>query len=155
MNENGQSPVTKDDLDSALESLLQRVGELVDGRFGQFEGRLQHLDGRFGQFEGRLQHLDGRFGDFEGRLQHLDGRFGEFERRLQQLSDHFDERIYDTETKLLRAFREFQNAQDVRLRKLEANLGNLDTAASLRLAQLEATVNDLQARLIQLEDRPQ
>ncbi len=141
MNENGQSPVTKADLESALESLLQRVGELVDGRFGQFERRLQHLDGRFGEFERRLQHLDGRFGEFEGRL--------------RQLSDHFDERIYDTETKLLRAFREFQNAQDVRLRKLEANLGNLDTAASLRLAQLEATVNDLQARLIQLEDRPQ
>lgn len=40
------------------------------------------------------------------------------------------------------------------MRKVEANLGNLDTAASVRLAQLEAAVTDLRSRVIQLEDRP-
>jgi hypothetical protein len=105
MNENGHSPVTKADLQSALESLFKQVVEYVD-------------------------------------------------RRLQHLSEHFDERIYDTETHLLRGFREFNEAQDVRLRKLEANLGNLDTSAGLRLAELEKIVHDLRARVIQLEDRP-
>ncbi|HEX3682682.1 MAG TPA: hypothetical protein VHU83_09055 [Bryobacteraceae bacterium] len=82
MNENGHTPVTKADLESALEHLFKRVVEYVDGR-------------------------------------------------VQQLSEHFDERIYDTETKLLRGFREFNEAQDVRLRKLEANLGNLDISSGL------------------------
>jgi DNA mismatch repair ATPase MutS len=78
----------------------------------------------------------------------------ELRAELEQHSTRLIERIYDTETNLLRAFREFATAQDVRLRKIEANLGNLDTATSLRLAQLEETVTDLRARIIQLEDRP-
>jgi uncharacterized protein YceH (UPF0502 family) len=94
MNGNGQVPVTKADLEAALEQLFNRIIE------------------------------------------------------------HVDERIYDTETKLLRAFSEYATASDVRLRKVEANLGNLDTAATLRLAQLEAAVTELRARVIQLEDRP-
>src|ERR1700761_3374558 len=116
MNENGHSPVTKADLESALASLFKQVVSYVDGRFTSFSERLDE--------------------------------------RFQQMSEHFDERIYDTETKLLRSFNEFASAQDVRLRKLEANLGNLDTAATLRLAQLEAAVNDLHSRIIKLEDRP-
>jgi hypothetical protein len=78
----------------------------------------------------------------------------ELELFFSRVIEHVDERIYDTETKLLRAFREFATAQDVRMRKVEANLGNLDTATSLRLAQLEEAVTDLRARIIQLEDRP-
>jgi len=73
MNENGHSPVTKADLESALASLFKQVVSYVDGRF---------------------QEVDGR---------------------LQQLREHVDERIYDTETRLLRAFNEFATAQDVRL----------------------------------------
>jgi hypothetical protein len=99
--------------------------------------------------ESALEHL------FKRVVEYVDGRFAELDGRFQQLTEHFDERIYDTETKLLRGFREFNEAQDVRLRKLEANLGNLDTSSSLRLAQLETIVHDLRARLIQLEDRPQ
>ena len=105
MDGNGQTPITKADLESALDLLFKRVVQYVDERF-------------------------------------------------QRLSEHVDERIYDTETKLLRGFREFNEAQDLRLRKLEADLGNLDTSATLRLAQLETIVHDLRSRVIQLEDRP-
>ena len=133
MNENGQAHITKADLQSALEQFFKRVVEYVDGRFAAVDERFAALDGRFAE-------QDGRFAGLEGRI--------------QQLTEHFDERIYDTETKLLRAFNEFATAQDVRLRKMEANLGNLDTAATLRLAQLEAAVTELRSRVIQLEDRP-
>jgi hypothetical protein len=84
---------------------------------------------------------------FKRVVEYVDGRF-------QQQTEHLDERIYDTETKLLRGFRDFNEAQDVRLRKVEANLSNLDTSAGLRLAELEKIVHDLRARVIQLEDRP-
>lgn len=91
---------------------------------------------------------------FKRVVEYVDKRFAELDGRFQRLTEHFDERIYDTETKLLRGFRDFNEAQDVRLRKVEANLGNLDTSAGLRLAELEKIVHDLRARVIQLEDRP-
>jgi hypothetical protein len=148
MNENGQSPVTKADLESALQDFFKRIVEYVDGRFDGVDQRFQGIDQRFQGIDQRFQGIDQQFQGIDQQLQNVNGRF-------QELSDHFDERIYDTETKLLRAFREFNEAQDVRLRKLEANLGNLDTSATLRLAQLETIVHDLRARVIQLEDRPQ
>ena len=62
MNENGHSPVTKADLESALESLFKQVVAYVDGRFASFSKR---IDERFQQMS---EHLDERIYDTETKL---------------------------------------------------------------------------------------
>ncbi len=52
---------------------------------------------------------------------------------LSAMEARLVEKIRDSQTELLRGFEKFQTAQNIRMRKLEANLSNLDTSASLRL----------------------
>jgi hypothetical protein len=55
------------------------------------------------------------------------------EKRFQQLHDYIDERAHDAETRLLRAFGDYQQAQSTRFRHMKADLGNLNTATDERL----------------------
>ncbi len=44
---------------------------------------------------------------------------------LKDLREHIDERTHDVETRLLRAFADYQQAQTTRFRHMKADLGNL------------------------------
>ncbi len=70
---------------------------------------------------------------------------GEAEKRIM---DHVDERTYDVETKLLRAFANFSGSNDVRMRKIEADASNLNTSSTMRFDFIEARVTALEAKFI-------
>jgi len=52
--------------------------------------------------------------------------------RFHQIEEQFTEHLHDTETRLLRAFYQYQEHSDVRMRKMSADISNMDTASDLR-----------------------
>jgi hypothetical protein len=64
------------------------------------------------------------------------------------------ELIYDSETRLLRGFADYQSNTNIRFRKLESDVSNIDTSSTLRLGKLEEKITDLEIRILKLEDRP-
>lgn len=83
-------------------------------------------------------------------LDALEQRLGErIDERTQQLQGYIDERTHDAETRLLRAFSDYQQAQATRYRHMKADLGNLDTATDQRLDALETRVTNMDKRLIE------
>lgn len=69
------------------------------------------------------------------------------------LVEHIDERTHDAETRLLRAFADYNTAADTRFRKLEADASNLNTSSTIRLGELERQVTELQAKVIRIEGK--
>jgi hypothetical protein len=80
--------------------------------------------------------------------QWLDDRFKSFEQHMKQ---YIGERTHDAETRLLRAFADYNVASDVRMRRLEADTSNIDASTTKRLGELERRVTELDIRLIRLE----
>lgn len=68
---------------------------------------------------------------------------------VKEIREYLDERIHHTETRLLRAFADYQMAQNTRFRHMKADLGNLNTATDERLAGLEERVTNIEKRLIE------
>jgi uncharacterized protein YceH (UPF0502 family) len=66
----------------------------------------------------------------------------------KELREYIDERTHDAETRLLRAFSDYQNSHNIRFTKLKADQENLDSSADRRLASLEERVTNLDKRLI-------
>jgi hypothetical protein len=48
--------------------------------------------------------------------------------RFHQIDEQFTERLHDTETRLLKAFYQYQEHSDVRMRKMSADISNMDTS---------------------------
>ena len=67
----------------------------------------------------------------------------------QRLKQYIDERTHDAETRLLRAFSDYQHAQTTRFRHMKADLGNLNTASDERLAALEERMTNVEKRMIE------
>ncbi len=83
--------------------------------------------------------------DLEGRIE---TRFKEQDAHLNAMESRLVEKIRDSQTELLRGFEKFQTANIIRMRKLEANLSNLDTSASMRLENLEERLLEIEKRLL-------
>jgi hypothetical protein len=68
--------------------------------------------------------------------------------RFHQIDEQFTERLHDTETRLLKAFYQYQEHSDVRMRKMSADISNMDTASDLRLNNLERRVIELERKIL-------
>ena len=99
MEGNGNTPVTRSDLQEFKRELVSQIGEMMDTRF-------------------------------------------------HQIDEQFTERLHDTETRLLKAFYQYQEHSDVRMRKMSADISNMDTASDLRLNNLERRVIELERKLL-------
>ncbi len=64
------------------------------------------------------------------------------------------EQLEKMETKLLDAFFDYQEAANVRFRKMSADVSNIDAATGLRLDNLERRIVKLEERYLR-GDRPQ
>ncbi len=64
-----------------------------------------------------------------------------------RLTDRLTEAMRDMQSELLRGFAAFSEAQTIRLRKVEADQSNLDTALSGRVAVLEKRLLEIELRL--------
>ena len=73
---------------------------------------------------------------------------------LERILGKVTETIYDSETRLLRAFSDYQANAGIRFRKLESDVSNIDMSSTMRLGKLEEKITDLEIRLMKLEDRP-
>ena len=69
--------------------------------------------------------------------------------RIRQSEEKFAERLHETETKLLKAFFQYQEHTDVRMRKMSADISNMDTASDLRLNNLERRVIELERKMLE------
>lgn len=80
---------------------------------------------------------------------------GEFRTELaaseKRIIEYLDERTRDLQTELLRAFADYSASNNIRFRKLEADVSNIDTSATQRLGELERQMADFKIRLIALE----
>jgi hypothetical protein len=91
--------------------------------------------------------IDARFKETDARLKDVDTHLKDMEARLV-------EKIRDSQTELLRGFERFQTANNIRMRKLEANVSNLDTSATMRLENLEERVLEIEKKLIRGNGKP-
>jgi len=71
----------------------------------------------------------------------------ELEARLVELEARLVEHVRHIETSLLTAFHNFAQGVNVRFRKIEADLSNLDTATLARLDAVEQRMLALEMRL--------
>ena len=101
MESNANAPVTRADLEQFGRAIVREIGELINARARQSEE----------QFAERLQHVEEQFAE-----------------RLQHVEEQFAEQIHDAETRLLKAFYQYQEHTDVRMRKMSADISNMDTA---------------------------
>lgn len=68
-------------------------------------------------------------------------------RDIEQLESRLNQRLRDIETALLTAFHGYASGVSVRLRKIEADISNVDAATTARLAAIEERVLNLEIRL--------
>ena len=66
----------------------------------------------------------------------------------QEIIEEVQERVRDAQTEILKAFFPFQQSSDIRMRKLEANLSNTDTALTERMGVVERRLQEIERRLI-------
>ena len=74
------------------------------------------------------------------------------QRLLQQFErqrEYIDERARDVQTELLRGFRSYQESMTVKVAKLTADVGNIDTATDKRIAIVEERLSELERRIAQ------
>ena len=64
------------------------------------------------------------------------------------------EKMRDMQTEILRAFEAFATGQEIRLRKLEVDQSNLDTALSGRINVVERRLFEIEKRLMMEPPKP-
>jgi hypothetical protein len=72
---------------------------------------------------------------------------------VKQLKEYIDERTFNAETRLLRGFEKHGQTTNLWMRKLEADVSNVDTASTERLAVVEQRLTDLEIRMMKQESR--
>jgi hypothetical protein len=86
------------------------------------------------------EQLNKRFDDLTAKIGDLTVKITGTEARLI-------EKMRDMQTELLRGFEAFSSGQTIRLRKLEADQSNLNTATSGRLDVVESRLLQIEVRL--------
>jgi len=125
-----------------FDSLTKQVGSLTI-QVDTLAKQVDTLAKQVGSLNGRVDTLKEDVGSLNGR----------FDTLKAALEEHIDERTHDIETRLLRAFSDYNTSSGIRFRKLEADHSNLDTSSTMRLGELERVVTELQAKVILLEGR--
>jgi hypothetical protein len=73
----------------------------------------------------------------------------DMEARMEaRMMDRVQEIVRDAQTEILRGFERYSRSQDIRMRKMEADVSNLNTSESLRIAMLEERVTWIEQKLI-------
>ena len=99
------------------------------------------------EFRGELVKQIGELMD--ARIRQSEEKLGEqFAQRLQHTEEQFAEGLHDAETRLLKAFYQYQEHSDVRMRKMSADISNMDTASDLRINNLERRVIEIERKIL-------
>jgi hypothetical protein len=65
-----------------------------------------------------------------------------------ELLEAFRETLHEMETRLFRAFFQYQEHADIKFRKISADVSNVNTSAEFRLNNLEQRVVEIEKRLM-------
>ncbi len=86
------------------------------------------------------------------KIDALGTRLDALETRVDGLETHLieviEEKVRDAQTEILRGFIAFQNSNAPRMRKMEADLSNIDASTSQRLEILEARMFEVEKKLL-------
>ena len=69
----------------------------------------------------------------------------------KRLREYIDERMHDSETRIVRAFGAYQESAGVRMRKIEADVSNINASTTQQLDAMQSKLFDLETRIINLE----
>src|SRR5580704_9278363 len=85
-------------------------------------------------------------------LEGMEKRLREYiDERTQALREYIEERTHGSETRILRAFGAYQESAGVRMRKIEADVSNINASTSQQLDAVQSKLLDLETRIINLE----
>jgi chaperonin cofactor prefoldin len=88
---------------------------------GMEKRQREHIDERTQGLENRLrEYIDERI---QAQREHID-------ERVQALREYIDERTHDSETRIVRAFGAYQESSSVRMRKIEADVSNINSSTT-------------------------
>jgi hypothetical protein len=73
------------------------------------------------------------------------------DQREQALREHIDERTHDAETRIVRAFGAYQQSNGTRMRKIEADVSNVDASTTQQMDAFQSKLLELETRIISLE----
>jgi len=80
--------------------------------------------------------------------EHFDGRMYDM---VKSLREHIDQRWRDAETRIIRAFGVCHEVTSVRMRKIEADVSNINSSTTQQLDAMQSKLLDLETRIINLE----
>jgi hypothetical protein len=90
--------------------------------------------------------------DLQRYLEGMEKRQREYiDERMQALREYIDERTHDSETRTVRAFGAYQESASVRMRKIEADVSNINASTTQQLDAMQSKLLDLETRIINLE----
>jgi hypothetical protein len=69
--------------------------------------------------------------------------------RFQTLKEYVDERTHDAETRLLRGFANYASTYELRMKKLSADVSNINTATDTRLAIIEERLAEVERKVLE------
>jgi hypothetical protein len=122
-----------------LEAMERRADQRQRELSSSVEVRIQQL----------REYIDERINDAEKRLrEYIDERLRDVENRLRE---YIDERTHDSETRIVRAFGAYQESAGVRMRKIEADVSNVNASTTQQLDAVQSKLLDLETRIINLE----
>jgi hypothetical protein len=131
------------DLLRYLEGMEKRLREHNDERTLGSENRLrEYIDERTLSLR---EYIDERTLSLR---EHFDQRTHDLEERLRE---YIDERTHDSETRIVRAFGAYQESAGVRMRKIEADVSNINSSTTQQLDAVQSKLLDLETRIINLE----
>jgi hypothetical protein len=90
--------------------------------------------------------------DLQRYLEGMEKRLREYiDQRILALREYIDERTHDSETRIVRAFGAYQESASVRMRKIEADVSNINASTTQQLDAMQSKLLDLETRIINLE----
>src|SRR5271166_5858798 len=93
----------------------------------------------------RISNMDAELKEY------LDAMERRTEQREQSLREYIDERTHDAETRIVRAFSAYQQSNGTRMRRIEADLSNVDTSTTQQMDAFQSKLLELETRIITLE----
>ncbi len=90
--------------------------------------------------------------DLQRYLEGMEKRLREYiDERILDLREYIDERTHDSKTRIVRAFGAYQESAGVRMRKIEADVSNINSSTTQQLDAMQSKLLDLETRIISLE----
>src|SRR5271170_1879057 len=105
-----------------------------------------------GRFDTKIAGLDTKIAGLDTKINGLDAKINGLDVKIDgaqtKLKEDLGEMVRDAQTEILRGFVAFQNSNVPRMRKMEADLSNINASTSQRLEVLGQRMLEVEKKLI-------